>query len=138
MTKSFRLAVVLALPLGAFAADPSLLQLVIPDAQVVAGLQVDSAKSSLFGQYVLSHLSVNDTKLEQFATETGFDPRHDVSEIVVASNWKQNTPDNRWIVAAHGAFNVSKITDVYKRQARAWRNEASCERELSASDDPPE
>jgi hypothetical protein len=110
MTKSFRLAVVLALPLGAFAADPSLLQLVIPDAQVVAGLQVDSAKSSLFGQYVLSHLSVNDTKLEQFATETGFDPRHDVSEIVVASNWKQNTPDNRWIVAAHGAFNVSKIT----------------------------
>jgi hypothetical protein len=84
--------------------------LVIPDAQVVAGLQVDSAKSSLFGQYVLSHLSVNDTKLEQFATETGFDPRHDVSEIVVASNWKQNTPDNRWIVAAHGAFNVSKIT----------------------------
>jgi hypothetical protein len=77
---------------------------------VVAGLQVDSAKSSLFGQYVLSHLSVNDTKLEQFATETGFDPRHDVSEIVVASNWKQNTPDNRWIVAAHGAFNVSKIT----------------------------
>jgi hypothetical protein len=53
---------------------------------------------------------VNDTKLEQFATETGFDPRHDVSEIVVASNWKQNTPDNRWIVAAHGAFNVSKIT----------------------------
>jgi hypothetical protein len=110
MTKSFRLAVVLALPLGAFAADPSLLQLVIPDAQVVAGLQVDSAKSSLFGQYVLSHLSVNDTKLEQFATETGFDPRHDVSEIVVASKWKQNTPDNRWIVAAHGAFNVSKIT----------------------------
>jgi len=77
---------------------------------VVAGLQVDSAKSSLFGQYVLSHLSVNDTKLEQFTSETGFDPRHDVSEIVVASNWKSNTPDNRWIVAAHGAFNISKIT----------------------------
>jgi hypothetical protein len=111
MTKSFRLAIVLALPFAAFAADPSLLQLVIPDAQVVAGLQVDSAKSSLFGQYVLSHLSVNDTKLEQFTSETGFDPRHDVSEIVVASNWKQNTPDNRWIVAAHGAFNISKITN---------------------------
>jgi hypothetical protein len=59
---------------------------------------------------VLSHLSVNDTKLEQFTSETGFDPRHDVSEIVVASNWKSNTPDNRWIVAAHGAFNISKIT----------------------------
>jgi hypothetical protein len=110
MTKLYRFAILLALPLGAFAADPSLLQLVMPDAQVVAGLQVDSAKSSLFGQYVLSHLSVNDTKLEQFTSETGFDPRHDVSEIVVASNWKSNTPDNRWIVAAHGAFNISKIT----------------------------
>jgi hypothetical protein len=110
MTKFHRLAVLLALPLGAFAADPTLLQMVMPDAQVVAGLQVDSAKSSLFGQYVLSHLSVNDTKLEQFASETGFDPRHDVSEIVVASNWKSNTPDNRWIVAAHGAFNIPKIT----------------------------
>ncbi len=96
--------------MGAFAADPSLLQLAMPDAQVVAGLQVDQAKSSLFGQYVLSHLSVNDTKLEQFTSETGFDPRHDVSEIVVASNWKSNTPDNRWIVAAHGVFNISKIT----------------------------
>ncbi len=110
MTKLYRLAVFLALPLGAFAADPSLLQLAMPDAQVVAGLQVDQAKSSLFGQYVLSHLSVNDTKLEQFTSETGFDPRHDVSEIVVASNWKSNTPDNRWIVAAHGVFNISKIT----------------------------
>jgi hypothetical protein len=110
MTKFRCFALVLALPFGAFAADPSLLQAVIPDAQVIAGLQVDSAKSSLFGQYVFSHLSVNDTKLEQFATETGFDPRHDVSEIVVASNWKPNTPDNRWIVAARGIFNIAKIT----------------------------
>jgi hypothetical protein len=83
---------------------------VLPDAQVVAGLQVDQAKNSLFGQYVLSHLSVNDTKLEQFTSETGFDPRHDVNEIIVASNWKQNTPDNQWMVAAHGTFNISKIT----------------------------
>jgi hypothetical protein len=110
MTSFRRLAVLLTLPLGAFAADPGLLQLVLPDAQVVAGLQVDQAKNSLFGQYVLSHLSVNDTKLEQFTSETGFDPRHDVNEIIVASNWKQNAPDNQWMVAAHGTFNISKIT----------------------------
>ena len=112
MTNLRSFAVLLALPLGAFAADPSLLQAVMPDAQVIAGLQVDSAKSSTFGQYVLSHLSVNDTKLEQFTSETGFDPRYDVSDIVIASNWKPTTPDNRWIVGAHGAFNVSKITSV--------------------------
>ncbi len=112
MTKFFRLAVLLALPLGAFAADSTLLQAVMPDAQVVAGLQVDSAKGSPFGQYVLSHLSVNDTKLEEFTSETGFDPRQDVTEIVVASNWKAGSPDNRWIVSAHGTFNIAKITSV--------------------------
>ena len=111
MTKLSRFAVVLlALPLGAFAADPTLLQMIMPDAQVVAGLEVDSAKSSLFGQYVLSHLSVNDTKLEQFTAETGFDPRRDVSEVVIASNWKQDSPDSRWIVAAHGTFDIPSIT----------------------------
>jgi hypothetical protein len=110
MTKLYCIAIVLALPLGALAADTSLLQFAMPDAQVVAGLQVESAKSSAFGQYVLSHLSVNDTKLEEFTSETGFDPRHDVSEILIASNWKPNTPDNRWIVAARGTFNISKIT----------------------------
>jgi hypothetical protein len=110
MIKFRRFALLLALPLGAFAADPALLKLVMPDSQVVAGLQVDQAKGSLFGQYVLSHLSVNDTQLGQFTSQTGFDPRSDVSEIVIASNWKSNTPDNRWLVAAHGNFNVARIT----------------------------
>ncbi len=110
MNKFRRLAVLLALPLGAFAADPTLLQMVMPDSQVVAGLQVTQAKGSLFGQYVLSHLSLNDTKLQQFTAETGFDPTQDVTEIVIASNWKPNTPANRWLVLADGTFNVSKIT----------------------------
>ena len=84
--------------------------MVMPDSQVVAGLQVTQAKGSLFGQYVLSHLSVNDTKLQEFTAQTGFDPTQDVSEIVIASNWKANTPANRWLVLADGTFNVSKIT----------------------------
>jgi hypothetical protein len=109
MTKFSRLAVLLALPAGAFAADPALLQMVMPDSQVVAGLEVTQAKSSLFGQYVLSHLSVNDTKLQEFTAQTGFDPTKDVSEIVLASNWKANTPANRWLVLADGTFNVAKI-----------------------------
>jgi hypothetical protein len=110
MIKFYRLAVFLALPLGVFAADPALLQMVAPDSQVVAGLQVTQAKSSLFGQYVLSQLSVNDTKLGEFTSQTGFDPTKDVSEIVIASNWKPSTPANRWLVLADGTFNVAKIT----------------------------
>lgn len=105
-----RFALLLVLPLGAFAADPTLLQMAMPDAQVLAGLQVTQAKGSAFGQYVLSHLSVNNTQLQEFVSQTGFDPRQDVSEIVISSNWKANTPDNRWLIAAHGTFNVNKIT----------------------------
>jgi hypothetical protein len=110
MNKFRRLAVLFALPLGAFAADPALLQMVMPDSQVVAGLEVTQAKGSLFGQYVLSHLSVNDTKLQEFTSQTGFDPTKDVSEIVIASNWKPSTPANRWLVLADGTFNIAKIT----------------------------
>ena len=110
MTKLRGLAVLLALPLGAFAADPTLLQMIMPDAQVVAGLHVDQAKGSLFGQYVLSHLSVNDNKLSEFASQTGFDPRQDVSEIVIASNWMPNSPENHWLVIARGTFDVAKIS----------------------------
>jgi hypothetical protein len=110
MTKFYRLAVVLTLPLGAFAADSALLQMVLPDSQVLAGLQVTQAKNSLFGQYVLSHLSVNDSKLQEFTAQTGFDPTQDVSEIVIASNFTQTASAKHWLVLADGTFNVSKIT----------------------------
>jgi hypothetical protein len=110
ITRLRRFAVILALPLGAFAADPALLQMVMPDSQVLAGLQVTQAKNSLFGQYVLSHLSVNDSKLQEFTAQTGFDPTQDVSEIVMASNFTQSASAKHWLVLADGTFNVSKIT----------------------------
>jgi predicted RecA/RadA family phage recombinase len=110
MTVSRRLTVVLIFPFAAFAADPALLQMVLPDSQVVAGLQVTQAKGSPFGQYVLAHLSLNDTRLQEFTSQTGFDPTQDVTQIVLASNWKANTPGNHWLVLADGTFNVPKIT----------------------------
>jgi hypothetical protein len=82
----------------------------MPDSQVLAGLQVTQAKNSLFGQYVLSHLSVNDSKLQEFTAQTGFDPTQDVSEIVIASNFTQSASAKHWLVLADGTFNVSKIT----------------------------
>ena len=108
---SRRFAVLFLLPLGAFAAaDPALLQMIPSDAQAVSGLQVMHAKNSPFGQYLLAQLPLNDAQLDDFIAQTGFDPRQDVSEIVIASNSKPNTPNNRWILAAHGTFNAAKIT----------------------------
>ena len=91
------------------AADPGLLRLMMPDAKVIAGLQVTQTKNSVFGQFILSHMQVEDEAFKKFIAQTGFDPRRDVTEIVMASNWAQATPDSRWLVAARGTFNVPSI-----------------------------
>jgi hypothetical protein len=102
---------IFAVQIAAFAAaDPGLLRLVMPDAKVVAGLQVTQTKNSLFGQFVLSHMQVEDDTFKKFMAQTGFDPRRDVSEIVMASNWEQATPESRWLVVARGNFNLPSIT----------------------------
>jgi hypothetical protein len=106
---------ILAIQATAFAAaDPGLLRLVMPDAKVIAGLEVQQTKNSLFGQYVLSHMQVEDAGFKKFIAQTGFDPRRDVTEIVMASNWEQSTPQSRWLVAARGSFNVPQITSAAK------------------------
>src|ERR1700724_3867868 len=114
MTNLRRFAVLLTLPIATWAADPALLKLVMPDAKVIAGIQVDQTRNSLFGQYVLSHMQVEDAGFKKFIAQTGFDPRRDVTEIVMASNWEQSTPQSRWLVAARGSFNVPQITSAAK------------------------
>jgi hypothetical protein len=96
------------------AADPSLLRLVMPDAKVIAGLQVTQTKNSLFGQFVLSHMQVEDTSFKKFVAQTGFDPRRDVNEILIASNWEQSGSSTRWLVAARGTFDLVHITTAAK------------------------
>jgi hypothetical protein len=108
-------ALIFALQVTTFAAvDPGLLRLVMPDAKVIAGLQVRETKNSLFGQYVLSHMQIEDAGFKKFIAQTGFDPRRDVTEILMASNWEQSTPQSRWLVAARGTFNLPQITTAAK------------------------
>src|ERR1700681_827461 len=95
----------------AFAADPSLLSLVMPDAKVIAGARVDQAKTSPFGMYVLTHLQLDDPDFQKFVAVTGFDPRRDVRELLVASNSAQYDPSH-WLVLAKGTFNPERIEGV--------------------------
>src|SRR5450755_1423968 len=99
-----------ALPAVCLAADSSLLSLMMPDAKVIAGVQVDSTKNSPFGRYLLDHFQPSDPGFQEFISQTGFDPRRDVSEVVMASNWQSKTPTSRWLVAAKGSFDLAKIT----------------------------
>ena len=90
------------------AADPQLLNLVMPDAKVLAGVNVEQAKGTQFGQYVLNQMQTQDAQLQQLATLTGFDPRRDVRELLVASD---GVPGSKTGLAlAKGTFDAAKLT----------------------------
>jgi hypothetical protein len=87
------------------AADPQLLNLVMPDVKVMADINVAQAKTSPFGQYVL--LQIETQQLQQIAALTGFDPTKDVNELLVAGN---GAAEHAGLALAYGNFNVATIT----------------------------
>src|SRR5437763_7713041 len=101
------LATVLTGVLPIRAADPQLLSLVMPDAKVLAGVNVDQAKTSPFGQYVLSQMQSQDAHLKELTTLTGFDPTRDVHEVLVASSGDPNQQTG--LAVARGNFDPARI-----------------------------
>jgi hypothetical protein len=89
------------------AADPQLLNLVMPDAKILAGVNVDQAKTSPFGQYLISQLEAQDPQFQQFVTQTGFDPTTDLDELLLASNGAATNATH--LTLARGTFNTAKI-----------------------------
>src|SRR6202167_523489 len=84
-----RYSLVFSLLIAAAAAmagvTPALLNLVMPDATVVSGMNVAQSVTSPFGQYILSQMQSNDTGFLQFISSTGFDPRKDLLKILAAT-----------------------------------------------------
>jgi hypothetical protein len=97
--------------LPARAADSQLLALVMPDAKVLAGVNVDQAKASPFGQYVLAQVQTQDQQMQQLVKLTGFDPTRDVHEVLAASPGNPGGP-HTGLALALGTFDVAKITAV--------------------------
>src|SRR3954465_10223225 len=91
--------------LTASAADPQLLNLLMPDAKVIAGVNVDQAKGTQFGQYVLNQLQTHDAEMQRLVAQTGFDPRRDVREILVATDG--NAQNKIGLGLARGTFDVA-------------------------------
>lgn len=80
----------------AVAVDPSLLNLVPPDAAALAGVRVDKVKETpLYGRYV-ANLKL--PGLERFVSQTGFDPRQNLYELLVVPSGEQT------LVLARGKF----------------------------------
>jgi hypothetical protein len=103
------LAAMLSTPaFPANAADSRLLSLVMPNAKVLAGVNVGQAKASPFGQYLLGLIHTSqDQRWQELTNQTGFDPTRDVSEVLLAST---GTPGERsGLLLATGYFDPAKI-----------------------------
>jgi hypothetical protein len=92
--------------LPAKAADPQMLTLVMPNAQVLAGINVQQAMTTPFGQYVLSLIAPQNQQLQGLASVTGFNPATDVTELLVAST---GAPAHSALALARGTFDPAKI-----------------------------
>jgi len=109
-----RLAIVPALALlisatAEAAVDPNLMGLVMPEAKVLYGIQVQQTLASPFGQYAISHLPQNDA-MKRFEVATGFELQRDLREILVASSTTGNLSDGSdALVLASGAFAPDKV-----------------------------
>jgi hypothetical protein len=92
----------------ASAADQAMLRAVMPDAVVVAGADVDRIMSSPFGQFMLDRLRAEEENLQKVIEMTGFDPRRDLREVMLASRAPQGKGSG--LVMARGTFDVGKLT----------------------------
>jgi hypothetical protein len=92
---------------NAFAVDPQLMNLVMPDAKVLAGANITSTVSSPTAQFLITKLGGMQLPTGLLAT-LGFNPLQDVTEILAATSANPSSPDA--LILATGTFPVEKIT----------------------------
>ena len=108
MRQTTLLAALLVFGTSAFATDPQLLNLVMPDAKILAGANGNNIRISPFGQFIVAKVGALNLEPQKLVAATGFDPLQDVTEVLAASNGNPSSPANLLLV--EGNFDVQKIT----------------------------
>lgn len=105
-----------AAAIPAFASvDTALLALLPPGTKLVSGIDFDRARSSQFGQFLTGKMNINDQGLQQFVAETGFDPRHDIQEILFAGAGPvEGSKSSKFAILARGTFDQDRLTTTAK------------------------
>ena len=101
------------------AADHSLLDLVMPDARMVSGINIERALASSIGQLFVSQMQSSDPGLQKFIRETGIDPRRDLKEILIASPAVGR--NSQMLVLFRGQFDPLKILALARKQGAVVR-----------------
>ena len=101
------LSISLAFSAIACAADPTLLNLVMPGARVFAGVNVERILASPIGKEIDSKIREAAPQFQEILNQTGFDPRRDLKEIlIVATAQGQNGPS---LLLVRGSFDAVKL-----------------------------
>jgi hypothetical protein len=98
---------------AAFAADPALLNLVMPEARVLGGMDMERARDSAIGRKLLEKMEINDTDFAKFLAATGFDPRRDIREVLFAAP-DANGKNPPALLLVRGIFDTAKIASYVK------------------------
>ena len=107
--KSFFAAIIVVICISGTvsAADSQLVGLMMPNAQVLAGMNVMQVRNSPYGQYLLAQIPLTHPQFQQFVQATGFDPLRDITEVLAASAGVPG--DKSGLVAVRGSFDISHI-----------------------------
>jgi len=84
--------------IGRSRVDSTLAAFMPPDATVLAGVRMDQVRTTPLYQKMSARTHFE--RLDEFARETGFDPRKDVRDLLIGSNGRDT------VVAARGTFNL--------------------------------
>ena len=103
-----KLAIGFLFAAAAFAADPELLRLAMPEARILAGIDVSKVKDTPFGKFALAQFSVaEDPQYDAFVKASGFDPLQSIDEILLA----KPDPGERRLLLARGRFDTARILE---------------------------
>jgi hypothetical protein len=93
------------------AADSGLLALIPAQSKIVTGVNVQQARSSIFGQFLLQQINSDPGNgFDKMAQETGFDPRRDLQSFLFASSGPGiDDAQPRFVILARGTFDAQPI-----------------------------
>ena len=121
MRACLRFAVVLAAAAAlCAAADPSLMKLVMPEARLISGFNFSQVLASPIGQFALSQMQGESPEFQAFVTTTGFDPRRDLREVLIASTGGPNAAPSA-LVLIRANFESARVVDLAKKHGATMR-----------------
>ncbi|HYL84725.1 MAG TPA: hypothetical protein VE263_10865 [Candidatus Angelobacter sp.] len=89
------------------AADPTLLNLVMPNARVVVGIHLERIMASPIGQQMDAQIRNSNPEIRQIFEGTGFDPARDLKEVVIAATGREKNGPS--LVLVRGSLDLAKI-----------------------------